>query len=143
MRQIGSRVGALAAALVLVGSCIATAATFRTGSYEGTTSQGLPISFTVTPTSVEDVYFGWRARCADGHVHTNAIILGGTAIRRGRFSVRGLLTTGGRAHVVGRLSGSGARGRLSRWAGSAFNTDCVARGIGWHAHLASDQAPPT
>ncbi len=143
MREIGSRVGAVAAALILFGSCAAGAAdtTFRTGSYEGTTSQGLPISFTVTPTSVEDVFFGWRARCADGHVHTNGIVLGGTGIRDARFSVRGLLTTGGRAHVVGRLNGRNARGRLSRWAGSAFNTDCVARGIGWHAHLVPGETP--
>ncbi len=114
---------------------------FSVGDYEGTTSQGLPISFTITPTSVEDVVFGWRARCADGHVHTNSIALGETRIRRGRFSIRGLLTTGGRAHVIGRLKGGHASGRLSRWAGSAFNTDCVARGIGWRAHVVSGQAP--
>jgi hypothetical protein len=114
---------------------------FSVGDYEGTTSQGLPISFTVTPTSVEDVVFGWRARCADGHVHTNSIALDETRIRRGRFSIRGLLTTGGRAHVIGRLTDGHARGRLSRWAGSAFNTNCVARGIGWHAHVVSGQAP--
>jgi hypothetical protein len=114
---------------------------FRVGDYRGVTSQGLPIFFTVTSTSVEDVVFGWRAKCADGLVHTNTIGLGGTGLRRGRFSVRGLLTTGGRAHVIGRLKGGRARGRLSRWAGSAFNTNCVARGIGWHAHLVQGQAP--
>jgi Concanavalin A-like lectin/glucanases superfamily len=114
---------------------------FRVGDYRGTTSQRLPIFFTVTPTSVEDVAFGWRARCADGRVHTNMIDLGGTRVRRGHFSVRGLLTTGGRAHVIGRLSGGRARGRLSRWAGSAFGTDCVARGIGWHAHVVAAPAP--
>jgi hypothetical protein len=114
---------------------------FRVGDYRGTTSQGLPIFFTVTATSVEDVFFGWRARCADGRVHTNGIGLGGTELRHGRFSVRGLLTTGGRAHVVGRLKGGRARGRLSRWAGSAFGTDCVARGIGWHAYLVPGSAP--
>ena len=108
---------------------------YRTGTYEGRTSQGLPISFTVTEGSVEDVSFGWRARCADGRVHTNSIGLGGAQIDRQRFSVRGLLFTGGRAHVVGRLDGARARGRLSRWAGSAFDTVCVARGVGWHAQL--------
>lgn len=114
---------------------------FSVGDYRGTTSQGLPIFFTVTPTSIEDVTFGWRARCADGRVHTNMIGLGGTSIRRRRFSVRGVLTTGGRAHVIGRLEGGRASGRLSRWAGSAFDTDCVARGIRWHAHVVSGQAP--
>jgi hypothetical protein len=114
---------------------------FRVGDYRGTTSQGLPIFFTATATSVEDVVFGWRAKCADGHVHTNTIGLGGTELRHGRFSVRGLLTTGGRARVVGRLEDGRARGRLSRWAGSAFGTVCVARGIGWHAHVVSGRGP--
>lgn len=158
MRVIGSRLGALAAVLVLVGGCSAGAgdqpgdsgspgpassssATPGGSSYEGTTSQGLPISFTVSGAAVAGVAFGWRARCADGRVHANGIELGGAAIRGGRFSVRGLLTTGGRAHVVGRLSGSRAEGRLSRWAGSAFGTDCVARGIWWHAHLVSGRGP--
>jgi hypothetical protein len=78
---------------------------FRTGVYRGTTSQGLPI------------------------------FLGEAAIRDRRFSVRGLLATGGRARVSGRLRGSHARGTLSRWANSAFNTVCVARGVTWRAHL--------
>jgi hypothetical protein len=158
MRATGSRLGALAAVLLLIAGCSAgtgdrlqdtnspgpaSAPNPASGgrAYEGATSQGLPISFTVIDTAIEDVEFGWRARCADGRVHTNAIGLGGATIRDGRFSVRGLLTTGGRAHVVGRLSGSEASGRLSRWAGSAFNTDCVARGIEWHAHLVRGEAP--
>jgi hypothetical protein len=115
---------------------------FRPGTYVGRTSQGLPIAFTVERTSVEDVYFRWRAKCADGRVHTNGIFLGGTHIHRGRFSVRGVLGTGGRARVSGRLRGGRARGRLSRWANSAFNTVCVARGIRWHAHVVQGQPPP-
>jgi len=114
---------------------------YRTGTYAGITSQGLPISFTVTETSVENVSFVWRARCADGRTHTNGIGLGGARVERGRFSVRGRLFTGGRAHVVGRLNGGRARGRLSRWAGSAFDTVCVARGIGWRAHVVSGSGP--
>jgi hypothetical protein len=114
---------------------------YKTGTYEGTTSQHLPISFAVDGTSVLDVSFEWRATCADGHVHTNAILLSGASIRHGRFSVGGLLNTGGRARVVGRLRGAHARGTLARWANSAFNTTCVARGVRWRAHQVSDQVP--
>ena len=110
---------------------------FRTGTYQGTTSQGLPIFFTAGPTSIDDVSFRWRARCVDGHVHTNGIELGGTRIRDGRFFVGGLLVTGGRARVSGSLRGDRASGTLSRWANSAFNTVCVVRGVTWHARLAS------
>lgn len=150
MREIGTLAGALAT-LALVGcggsgqglSDLSGQATtpaplaFRTGSYQGITSQGLPIFFTVGPTSIDDITFRWRARCADGHVHANGIALGGTRIRDERFYVRGLLVTGGRARVSGRLRGSRASGKLSRWANSAFNTVCVARGVTWHAHLVS------
>jgi hypothetical protein len=114
---------------------------FTPGTYVGRTSQGLPIELDVGPMSIQDVAFGWRARCADGHVHTNTIDLGGGPIRDRRFSVFGVLTTGGRGRVRGRLSGERASGRLSRWAGSAFNTTCVARGIRWHARLRRGNGP--
>ncbi len=116
----------------------ATDLPFGTGAYAGTTSQGLPISFTVAPATVDAVAFRWRARCADGRIHMNGILLGGTSIRDARFSVGGLLATGGRAQVSGRLEGSRASGRLSRWANSAFHTVCVARGVSWHAHRVPD-----
>lgn len=115
---------------------------FKTGTYRGTTSQGLPISFAVGPSRIEAISFRWRARCADGRVHTNGIFLEGTRIRDRRFSVRAVLSTGGRARVSGRLSGGRARGRLSRWANSAFDTVCVARGIRWHAHVAQGRTQP-
>jgi hypothetical protein len=108
---------------------------YQPGTYVGRTSQGLQISFRVTATTVQDVSFDWRARCADRRVHKNGIYLGGTSLRHGRFSVFGVLGTGGRARVSGRIAGDRARGRLSRWAGSAFGTTCVARGVRWHAHL--------
>jgi hypothetical protein len=107
---------------------------YKTGTYRGTTSQGLPITFTVERSAVTDISFRWRAKCADGRVHSNGIGLGGTAIRGKRFSVRGLLMTGGRARVFGLLDGGRAEGTLSRWAGSAFGTNCRAMGITWRAH---------
>jgi hypothetical protein len=36
------------------------------GTYAGTTSQGLPIAFSVTPDGdLVDIQFAWRARCED------------------------------------------------------------------------------
>jgi hypothetical protein len=105
------------------------------GSYVGVTSQGLPIAFVVHPGAVSSVRFGWRARCADGQVHTNTIALDGARIHYGVFSLGGLLETGGIAHVDGRIGGSTASGTLSRSRGTAFGTNCRASGISWHAKL--------
>lgn len=114
---------------------------FTPGTYVGRTSQGLPIELEVGATSIQYVAFGWRARCADGRVHTNTIGLGGAPIHHRRFSVFGVLTTGGRGRVRGKLTGERASGRLSRWAGSAFRTACVARGVRWRAHLSRGSGP--
>jgi hypothetical protein len=107
-----------------------------TGAYVGITRQRLPISFTVGTSSVQQVRFGWRARCADGIVHTNTISLGSASIVGSHFSVGpALLNTGGYASVSGRLVGNRAFGVLSRWGDSAFGTSCSARGVRWRARL--------
>jgi hypothetical protein len=106
------------------------------GSYVGTTSQGLPISFVVNSGAVSSVRFGWSASCADGQVHANTIVLAGTRVRDGAFSVGGTLETGGIAHVDGTFDGSKASGTLSRSGGTAFGTDCSATGVHWHAQVA-------
>lgn len=105
-----------------------------TTSYTGTTSQGLPITFTATSDMVQSLNFGWRAKCTDGQVHTNTISLGSAPISDGSFSLGGTLNTGGVAHVEGKIDGDTASGELSRSRGSSFNTDCVATGISWEAH---------
>jgi hypothetical protein len=106
----------------------------ETGSYAGTTSQGLPIAFTVTPHGgVESVRFGWRARCEDGKVHVNSILLPGAQIQNGSFEAGGRLETGGIAHVTGHFEGSKAGGVLSRSRGTAFGVNCRASGITWSA----------
>ena len=116
---------------------------FEIGSYAGTTRQGMPIYFTVARTSVQNIAFRWRARCADGRVHANGIVLGQTRIRRGgRFSIHGRLGTGGYARVSGRLRGGRATGRLSRWGNSAFDTKCPAKGIKWRARVVQDGSLP-
>lgn len=115
---------------------------YTPGRYVGRTSQGLPISFTVAAGSVQGIELDWRARCADGHVHRNGILLGGTSLRHRRFSAFGVLGTGGRARVSGTLHGTRASGRLSRWAGSAFGTTCVKRGVRWRAHLTRGGGSP-
>ena len=102
-------------------------------AYSGTTSQGLPISFSLANDYVLTVRFGWRARCEDGQVHENTIILPGGPIRDGAFRTGGTLETGGIAHVTGHLKGGNASGVLSRSRGSAFGVNCTASGIRWHA----------
>jgi hypothetical protein len=106
---------------------------FRPGFYTGTTSQGLPILIFVGRTKVQSVLFRWRIRCADGKVHTNAIAFRGERVRRGRFSFRRALETGGSIRMAGRIRGARASGTLSRAGASAFGTKCPAKRIGWHA----------
>lgn len=109
--------------------------TFKSGSYSGTTSQGLSISFTVSQTRVSAVRFVWRGKCADGLRHSNTIYAGGGAIRHRHFSLGGVLNTGGTFHVDGKLRGGGAVGHLSRHGPSAFGTNCRADGVTWQARL--------
>ena len=100
----------------------------------GATSQGLPISFSTTSGSVENITFGWRARCADGHTHTNSIDIGSAPIVARAFSTSGIVNTGGQAAVSGHLSGSSASGELSRSGPTAFGTNCTDDDVAWTAH---------
>ena len=101
--------------------------------FVGTTSQGLPISFTVTPTSVESIQFAWRAVCSDGQTHSNTILLGSASITSGNFSASGTLNTGASSAVSGHVSGRTATGQLSRSGPSAFGTTCSATDVRWSA----------
>jgi hypothetical protein len=104
---------------------------FRTGLYTGTTSQELPIFVSVGPQAIRSVFFRWRARCADGKLHTNTVSFRGDSIRKGRFAFSRTLETGGSVRVVGRIRGAYAWGRLSRRGASAFGTKCPAGEIRW------------
>jgi hypothetical protein len=101
--------------------------------FVGTTSQGLPISFTVTSTSVESIQFAWRALCSDGQTHSNTIALGGASIASGNFSASGRLDTGASSALSGHVSGRTATGQLSRSGPSAFGTNCSATDVRWSA----------
>ena len=101
--------------------------------FVGTTSQGLPISFIVTPTSVESIQFAWRAVCSDSQTHSNTIFLGSASIRSGSFSTSGELNTGASSAVSGHVSGRIATGQLSRSGPSAFDTSCYATDVRWSA----------
>lgn len=147
MREIGGRIGVLAAAVALLGGCGTTTivktvtvparSPHTLGDYEGTTSQGLPISLSVQDGEIADISFRWRARCADGRVHTNGIDLGGGfSLDKGSFATSGILDTGAHAEISGRISGGNASGTLSRWGNSAFDTSCPDRGVRWSARLA-------
>lgn len=112
---------------------------FKTGSYTGTTGQGLPIFMGVGRTGVDSVYFRWRAKCADGEVHTSAIVLIRARVRRGRFSFDRRLRTGGRVHLSGRLRGVRASGVLSRTGPSAFGTKCKVKKTRWRARVSGTE----
>ena len=104
------------------------------GSYAGTTSQGLPIGFSVSPEGdVLDVVFAWRARCEDGQVYVNTIVLPGGPVEDGSFETGGTLETGGVGHVSGSFDGSQVSGDLSRSRGTAFGVNCNLAGIEWSA----------
>jgi hypothetical protein len=141
MRRSTTAAFALLAVGLAIGGCgsdaseTASATAPAEGRYLGETSQGLPISFVVTGTTVREVRFGWRAKCEDGRVHANTIALPGGGIHYGVFSTGGGLETGGIAQVAGRFDGEQASGELSRSRGSAFGTDCRATGVGWSADL--------
>jgi hypothetical protein len=95
----------------------------------------LTVTFNATATAVEGIGFFWRARCADGYTHTNAIYLGDVSLRSGRFTTSDTLNTGASASISGQVTGRSASGLLPRTGPSAFGTDCTATGITWHAHL--------
>ena len=103
-------------------------------AYLGATSQGLPISFVVTSTSVVSIRFAWRATCADHQMHQNTILFPSTPITAGAFWASGTLNTGASSSVSGHVNGSAASGRLSRSGPSSFGTNCLDTGVTWTAH---------
>jgi hypothetical protein len=103
-------------------------------AYLGRTSQGLPISFAVAGTSVDAIRFVWRATCADGKRHTNAILFRRAELRSGTFSASGTLNTGAASSVSGHVRGNAASGSFSRSGPTAFGTRCRATGVSWTAH---------
>ena len=115
---------------------------FKVGTYKGKTSQGLPITLRVSGSAIPSVQFDWRARCADGKRHRNTILVSGGRIHRRSFFTRGVLNTGGKFRVRGKLRGRVAWGSLSRWGASAFGTfNCPARGVRWKARFQPADKP--
>ncbi len=108
---------------------------FRTGLYTGTTSQELPIFVSVGPRAIRSVLFRWRARCADGKLHTNTVSIRGAPVSRGRFSFRRTLETGGSVRIAGMIRGAYAWGTLIRRGASAFGTKCPAGEIRWRVRV--------
>jgi hypothetical protein len=122
---------------VLVGGYVAlhrSSGASSAGSFAGTTSQGLPISFTVTSSSVDSIMFTWEAVCADAQSHTNSIVLGNTLLAGGTFATSGTLDTGASSSVSGKIQGDTAAGVFSRSGPSVFGTDCTDNGVSWRAH---------
>jgi hypothetical protein len=105
--------------------------------YVGSTSQGLPVELVATPTGVTSFIFFWRARCDDGLIHANEIDASSRSATpvdgKGRFSMSGVLNTGGLFQIRGRIGSGHASGRLSRHGPTAFGTDCRTATLKWHA----------
>jgi hypothetical protein len=105
------------------------------GPYSGLTSQGQPVSFTVSGSTVTSISFGWSAVCSDGQRHTNSIAAGSTALSGNTFTLNTQFPSTPTPLSVsfhGVLSGKSASGTFSRSGGSAFGTNCSASGT-WSA----------
>jgi hypothetical protein len=122
----------------------ATSLSPRSGSYQGTTNDGLPVSFTLNNNVVAGIQFSWQAVCDDGQLHQNTIEPGNAPLSGDMFSVSGVLDTGASARFAGAISGDSSTGTFARSGPSAFNTDCAESGT-WKAHLitSSGVAPTT
>jgi hypothetical protein len=96
----------------------------------------------VSPRTHDDEVLGVleRLAVAYGRVRTKGMMLGNARIRGQRFSVGGVLSTGGRGRVSGRLRGERASGTLSRWGDTASGTACRVRVVRWHAQVVQDRA---
>jgi hypothetical protein len=138
---------AAAVALIVVGIAVvhaprsatqaaALSGPVQSGDYTGTTSQGQPVTFTVSGSTVTNIVYGWQANCDDGQSHTNSIAPGDATLNGSSFSVSSTLTTGASAQFAGTISGHSASGTFSRSGGSAFNTNCAASGT-WTASASS------
>jgi hypothetical protein len=110
-------------------------------TYSGTTAQGLPFVFAVTPSAVVELTFGWRAPCADGEVRSNSIRLGGASIQNGSFSFDSTLETGGVTQVEGAIQGDHASGTFSRSKGTSFGIDCEVSDVHWDASTNAGSSP--
>ena len=110
-------------------------------TYSGTTEQGLPFVFAVTPSAVVELTFGWRAPCADGEVRSNSIRLGGASIQNGSFSFDSTLETGGVTQVEGAIQGDHASGTFSRSRGTSFGIDCEVSDVQWDARTNAGSGP--
>jgi hypothetical protein len=101
--------------------------------YNGTTAQGLHISFTRTGSAVSDIQFEWSGTCNDGHEHQSLITISGAHLSSGAFSDTDTLPSQGHATVSGTIAGSSATGTLSRTGPSIYGTDCDIAPISWSA----------
>jgi hypothetical protein len=102
--------------------------------YVGSTAQGLPVTMETSATSVTDFSFYWRARCSDHKIHANGIDAGGATIdANGKFSLSGVLNTGGHFRIQGKIAADRASGTLSRHGKTAFGVNCRIPTVHWRA----------
>jgi hypothetical protein len=129
---------AAALAVPAAGLAIPASTTLVQADYVGSTSQGIPVMMSTSAQGVTDFSFYWRARCSDHKVHVNGIDAksGSTTPVRanGKFSISGVLNTGGHFKVNGTIKPGRAFGTLSRHGKTAFGVNCRIPTVHWRAY---------
>src|ERR1700730_18685299 len=140
MKNLRLPIVALAAGLIALAGSSAVSASSGSrvlgGQYVGRTNQGEPISFLVgAGQAVDSIQFTWKARCADGRVRVNVILLGGTRLNANTFSTSGTLNTGGVYAIAGVFQGGTASGSFSRAGSTSFGVNCTDNAVAWTARV--------
>jgi hypothetical protein len=140
MKKLLFPIVVLTAGLIALGGSSAVSASSGSkvlgGQYVGRTSQGEPISFLVGAGQVvNSIQFTWKAKCADGTVRANVILLGGTRLAGNTFSTSGSLNTGGVSAIAGVFQSATASGSFSRTGSTSFGVNCTDNAVGWTARV--------
>ena len=131
-RRVRGGLAALAVAALLIAPIAALALTPKSGAWQGQTSQGRSVSFTVRGGKVKNVHFSWRANCSFGTA-TGSTSIGSPLSINGshHFSY----SSGGTTFAGKFTSNKQAKGTLSyKFTDYATGGTCSTGRVGWHAH---------
>jgi hypothetical protein len=124
-------------AVPAAGLAMSTSTTLVPAEYVGSTSQGIPVTMDTSEQGVTDFTFYWRSRCSDHKIHVNGIDAGGGSATpvssKGKFSIHGVLNTGGFFRIKGTIKPSRAFGTLTRHGKTAFGVNCRIPTVHWRA----------
>ena len=131
-RRVRSGLAALVVAALLIAPVAALALTPKSGAWQGSTSQGKSVSFTVRGGKVRNVRFRWKANCSFGSATGTTQLSAPLPINgNGRFSYSSSSTT-----FAGKFTSKRqAKGTLSyKFTDFATGGTCTTGRVGWHAH---------